>query len=153
MLPLLKHITDSIMSTWERIIKLRGWHEAFQAGQYELQPTDMTHEAVKLEMNTAIDRINDYIREVEQLGCFVEEFKRGIVNFPSLYGGRKVFLCWRAGEDTVEHWHELDETWHDRIAISEPSSFFNDKQKQELSQRRQTDRRSGDGDLYSRGYY
>ena len=59
-------------------------------------------------------KINSFIREVEELGCFVEEFKRGVVNFPSLYIGRKVFLCWNPGDPHVMYWHELDESYNER---------------------------------------
>ena len=64
---------------------------------------------------------------MEELGCFVEEFKRGIVNFPSLYNGRKVFLCWHPGEDHVGHWHELDETFNDRVIIRDAKEFLYQK--------------------------
>ena len=79
---------------------------------------------LKLELNYLIDKINNYIREVEELGCFVEEFKRGIVNFPSLYNGRKVFLCWKPGEEKVGYWHELDETYNDRMQIRDAREFL-----------------------------
>ena len=56
-----------------------------------------------------------------------EEFKRGIINFPTLYHGRKVFLCWHPGEDRVSHWHELDETFSDRAKIKDESDFLLEK--------------------------
>jgi hypothetical protein len=62
----------------------------------------------------------------EDIGAFVEEFKRGIVNFPTLYHGRKVFLCWSSSEDddSVIAWHELDEGFNDRVTIRRPAAFL-----------------------------
>ena len=130
MLPLLRHIVGDIMSHWERIIQKRTQLECMEKGLDPSGngPAPADHDAriqnLKFELNHLIDNINNYIREVEELGCFVEEFKRGIVNFPSLYNGRKVFLCWRPGETTVSHWHELDETFNDRVPIRDVREFL-----------------------------
>jgi hypothetical protein len=32
----------------------------------------------------------------------------GLIDFPGERDGRAVFLCWRLGEDRVEHWHEVE---------------------------------------------
>ena len=129
MLPLLRRIVQDIMDHWNLIIAKRGELEALEKG-----PADQEHpeseaklHEVKQDLNGMIDKINCYIKEVEGLGCFVEEFKRGIVNFPSLYHGRKVFLCWNPSEDKVTHWHELDETFNDRVKIKDESDFLCEK--------------------------
>ena len=133
MLPLLGKIVADIMAHWEKIIAKRTRLERIEKGD-ALPDKDVPEkgreaavQSLKVELNYLIDKINSYIREVEALGCFVEEFKRGIVNFPSLYNGRKVFLCWRPGEPEVKHWHELDETFSDRIPIRDVREFLYQK--------------------------
>ena len=32
----------------------------------------------------------------------------GLVDFPGEREGRRIFLCWRLGEDRVAHWHDLE---------------------------------------------
>ncbi len=32
----------------------------------------------------------------------------GLVDFPGEREGRRIFLCWRLGEDHVAHWHDLE---------------------------------------------
>ena len=34
--------------------------------------------------------------------------ENGLLDFPSTYEGRWVYLCWRRGEDEIVAWHELD---------------------------------------------
>jgi hypothetical protein len=85
---------------------------------------DAALQNLKHDLNYLIDKINNYIREVEELGCFVEEFKRGIVNFPSLFNGRKVFLCWKPDEERVAFWHELDESFNERVQIRDAKEFL-----------------------------
>lgn len=130
MLPLLRQIVRDITTNWELIIYKRTELECLEKGVDSSGPvlTPQQKEAnllnLKQELNTLIDRINNYIREVEELGCFVEEFKRGIINFPSLHNGRKVFLCWKPDEVGVIHWHELDESFNDRERIRDSNEFL-----------------------------
>ena len=53
-------------------------------------------------------RINQYLQELESVGCVFKGFDAGLVDFYTLREDRVVFLCWRLGEDRVTHWHELD---------------------------------------------
>ncbi len=133
MLPLLRRIVNDITKKWELIIYKRTELECLEKG-FDNSHRDLTHEErevkieqLKQDLNYLIDRINSYIREVDDLGCFVEEFKRGIINVPSLYVGRKVFLCWTPEEDDVCHWHELDESHNDRVRIKDYSEFLYQK--------------------------
>jgi hypothetical protein len=126
MLPLLQVIVRDVMKCWDSIIYKRSQLEllekslaATRESKWEQQLQDL-----KIELNRLIDRINGYIREVEELGCFVEEFKRGVINFPSLYLGRKVFLCWTPGDPEVRYWHELDESYNERSLIREKRDFL-----------------------------
>lgn len=34
--------------------------------------------------------------------------ENGIVDFPTTFEGRWVYLCWCRGEPQISHWHELD---------------------------------------------
>lgn len=130
MLPLLRSIVVDIRSSWNQIITRRGELESLEKGQRDGQMSEAEKaqiEELKTELNVLIERINNYIREVEDLGCFVEEFKRGIINFPSLYHGRKVFLCWGLDDEAVEFWHELDESYNDRVRIEDRGQFLSEK--------------------------
>jgi hypothetical protein len=60
------------------------------------------------EVTTAAARINDYLKELESIGCVFKGFDAGLVDFYSLRDDRPVFLCWKLGEAHIEHWHELE---------------------------------------------
>jgi hypothetical protein len=136
MLPLLRQIVQDIVTNWEQIIAKRTQLEALEKGTgseiagLDVRERDAQVQILKGELNYLIDRINNYIREIEDLGCFVEEFKRGIINFPSMYSGRKVFLCWKPGEAGVCYWHELDESFNDRTRITDEREFLYNKPKE-----------------------
>jgi hypothetical protein len=112
-LPLVRPIMADVMETWEQIIYKRTKLDVLEKGT--LSENELIQ--LKEDLNYLIDNTNRYIKEIEQLGCYVEQFTRGVVNFPSLYHGRKVFLCWMPTDSKVEHWHELDETCNVRVKL------------------------------------
>lgn len=42
----------------------------------------------------------------------------GLVDFPTTFDGRWVYLCWRAGEPELLFWHETDEGYPGRHEIT-----------------------------------
>ncbi len=49
--------------------------------------------------------------EIERLAeenIVLRDPETGLVDFPGEREGRRVWLCWRLGEDAVAHWHDLD---------------------------------------------
>lgn len=52
----------------------------------------------------AIERLLTRIRE---MGCVVKNLEGGLVDFLAKIDGRDVYLCWRYGEASVAHYHEL----------------------------------------------
>jgi len=67
-------------------------------------------------------QINQYLQELESVGCVFKGFDAGLVDFYTLREDRVVFLCWRLGEDRVTHWHELDAGFAGRQPI-DPAAF------------------------------
>jgi len=54
------------------------------------------------------------INRIEAYGCVVKDLDLGLLDFPSVREGRPVYLCWKAGEASVTHWHGTDENFGDR---------------------------------------
>ena len=53
-------------------------------------------------------RITELLGELTDLGCLFKGFDGGLVDFLSLREDHPVYLCWRHGEDSVSHWHDID---------------------------------------------
>jgi hypothetical protein len=47
-------------------------------------------------------------REVEELGVVVKDPRIGLCDFYGRVDGKLVWLCWRYGEESVGHYHDLD---------------------------------------------
>ena len=69
-------------------------------------PTAPATSAQPLDQGVAsLGRLN---RELLEVGCVLKDWRTGLVDFPAVYDGRRVWLCWRLGEPAVTHWHELE---------------------------------------------
>jgi hypothetical protein len=70
------------------------------------------HEEELEQARAALERDLERLRELEQeltaLGVELKDHFSGLVDFPAEIDGRPVYLCWKAGEEAVAHWHELD---------------------------------------------
>lgn len=46
---------------------------------------------------------------LQEAGIVIRDLDRGLIDFPALIEGREVYLCWELGEDSVDHWHEIED--------------------------------------------
>lgn len=78
-------------------------------------------EALGLErqLEVLVDRLALGIHQIELLGITLQDIDLGLIDFPALYGGRVVFLCWRLGEDEIGYWHELSTGYAGRRPVSD----------------------------------
>ena len=62
-------------------------------------------EAERRERVGVVTRVN----AVHERGAIVKDLDTGLIDFPARLHGEEVLLCWRLGEEQVEHWHGLEE--------------------------------------------
>jgi hypothetical protein len=54
------------------------------------------------------------INRIEAHGCVVKDLDLGLLDFPALRDGRPIYLCWKAGEPALTHWHGTNEGFASR---------------------------------------
>jgi hypothetical protein len=67
-----------------------------------------------------VERVEHYHsawREVEELGAVLKDPRTGLLDFYGQVDGKLVWLCWRYGEESVTHYHGLDEGFAGRKPI------------------------------------
>ncbi len=57
------------------------------------------------------------IEQFEQLGCLLKDLDTGLVDFPTLYRGQEVYLCWKSGEPGITFWHRVEDGFPGRKPI------------------------------------
>ena len=53
-------------------------------------------------------RLNELAEEISSMGCELKGIDEGLIDFPADRDGRVVYLCWKVGEERIEHWHDTD---------------------------------------------
>jgi len=64
-------------------------------------------------------RIKEQIERIQELGCLVKDLNMGLVDFPTLFRGEEVYLCWKLGESGIQFWHGVSEGFRGRKPIDE----------------------------------
>jgi hypothetical protein len=72
---------------------------------------------MKREIATRVEKYQGGWRELELLGAVLKDPRMGLLDFYGEVDGKRVWLCWKYGEDAVMHYHGLDEGFSGRKPI------------------------------------
>lgn len=107
----------------EEVQELRGRIEGLRRELAEIAPPSRSngHTAqapqfllTSQHMRALWDQMSAALQRLHALDVELKDVERGLIDFPSLRGGREVYLCWRLGESQVEYWHEKDAGFRSR---------------------------------------
>ena len=118
-LPLVRRVVADIRTLFPQ------WRDLVY--RYELVAADArpewgeSPEQVKLraDIETVARDINGFLEELEQIGCVFKGFEEGLVDFHGKLEGRDILWCWKVGEESITHWHELDAGFAGRRPVPE----------------------------------
>jgi hypothetical protein len=85
--------------------------------QAENAPTRTDRERAETEHDVQLEKLVGYVQELQHVGVEIRDLERGLLDFPAVYEGREICLCWLAGEDKVDAWHEVDAGFAGRQAL------------------------------------
>lgn len=66
------------------------------------------------ELTQLFTAVQQLIEQIQQHGVVVKDINVGLVDFLANRNGRDVYLCWRYGEPTVTHYHDLNSGYSSR---------------------------------------
>jgi hypothetical protein len=72
---------------------------------------------MKRDIATRVERYQGGWRELESLGAVLKDPRTGLLDFYGEVDGKRVWLCWKYGEEAVMHYHGLDEGFSGRKPI------------------------------------
>lgn len=101
-------IATDIERCWRRLLDVVGQADVRPEQLLELArrgPADAR--ACERELTQKIGVYEAGWREVEDLGVVVKDPRVGLCDFYGRVDGQLVWLCWRYGEDGIEHYHDL----------------------------------------------
>lgn len=54
---------------------------------------------------------------IQQIGCQLKDIDIGLVDFPTIYRDKEVYLCWKLGESGIGFWHQVEDGYRGRRPI------------------------------------
>ena len=73
----------------------------------------------RAEMEDHLQRVRETISEIDSIGVQVKDLDTGLLDFPFRLDEDIVLLCWRMGEDAIEHWHTVESGFQGRQPVDE----------------------------------
>lgn len=126
---LIPHLEAVLSEVREELSQLQARREKLQVldvlwGECVEDPSNPDHEeliAHRTRVRQAAERVERLIKEeVLSRGIRFPQggLEHGLLDFPTTYRGRWIYLCWRSGEPRVMAWHELDGGFRGRRALT-----------------------------------
>ena len=82
--------------------------EAPKSGNGHRLPEETALRMAKVEVERLSRAFQRAMEELQGYGCEIKDVDTGLLDFRSPRDGEVVYLCWRAGEANITHWHSLD---------------------------------------------
>ncbi len=61
-----------------------------------------------------VEAYQSAIEQLEELGAFLKDAEKGLIDFYTLHDDQVAFLCWCLGEESIRFWHTLEEGFASR---------------------------------------
>jgi hypothetical protein len=116
-LPLVRRIVEDIVREHRR------WQEAIVELDLLISGVradlpDPRASSLEREIQSIAKEIDLFQAELEALGIQLKDRRIGLIDFPSELDGRRVLLCWRLGESSVQFWHDENSGYAGRQPLS-----------------------------------
>jgi hypothetical protein len=69
--------------------------------------------------DTAAAHLREVLTSIQESGCMVKDLDMGLLDFPTLFRGEEVCLCWKLGEPEIRFWHGTNEGFRGRKPIDQ----------------------------------
>ncbi len=113
-LPLVGRIVADIVAQYRQLKDLREQATALQDAGRRSKSED-----VEIEAQAVSERLNELIDELGELDVQLKDLETGLVDFPGVRNGFDVLLCWKLGEQRIDHWHEVHAGFSGRRPVDE----------------------------------
>lgn len=117
-LPLVRRVVDDIVTAYGALqSRVEEYNRLAQ--RTDDDPAAARRAAtLRDELEAGAREIDDFIHELDQIGCQLKGFDEGLVDFHAEWRNRQILLCWKSGEERIEWWHELDAGFAGRQRLS-----------------------------------
>lgn len=118
-IPLLARVIKDAVECFDSRRKAREFLEELRVISRKFSSAELeeTMNSLRRQVNEGDHAIQEYEKEARDLGGVLKDMSRGLVYFTSERDGRRIFLIWELGRPDLISWHELDESFSDRVPV------------------------------------
>jgi hypothetical protein len=118
-LPLVSRIVRDIVATHQKVAHLQAQQPKQSKGTGKPQQHGANgNNTAQKELETSVDRLQSFVDELTSIGVELKDYQTGLVDFIGRHQGRDVYLCWKLGETSITHWHELQAGFSGRQPVA-----------------------------------
>lgn len=66
-----------------------------------------------------LQQMENCLQELKQVGCECKDIEQALIDFPTLYKGKPVYMCWKLGDESISFWHDPESDYEHRQEITE----------------------------------
>lgn len=108
-IPLVRRIVADVVRTHGRACELHR--------HLETRQPRAVRDAIEHDLNDVVEQLQDYVDELSAIGADLKDYRTGLIDFVGTHQGREVYLCWKLGDESVQSWHELEESFSSRRPV------------------------------------
>jgi hypothetical protein len=112
--PLLERLRDDRDIVAQAQRDLSRFRESNGSDDHALELQDR-----KAQISTVVKRMQQTVARIDSWGITLRDISTGLIDFPALAAGRPIWLCWRLGESDIAWWHEVNDGFGGRRALSD----------------------------------
>jgi len=119
LLPTLRQLIRVLQTAHQQAIDLETQIDAEEL--ISEKGSEKSAHAINQLMENHRQRVTEFYAIVEQIhsyGCILKDIEMGLIDFYAVINGNVVFLCWKMGEEKVNHWHEVGQGYTARQSLA-----------------------------------
>ena len=74
---------------------------------------------LRARIRALVDQMEGAVERLDEWDVVLRDIRTGLLDFPALLDGRRIWLCWRIGEDGISWWHEVTAGFEGRRPTNE----------------------------------
>jgi hypothetical protein len=106
----LKAEYEVLQSEWQRFSERLVATGGMRVDRSRVMEQKDSREEAARALKQAVDKVHEF-------GCVVKDLDIGLIDFPTLFQGEEVYLCWKLGEVGIRFWHGVNEGFRGRKPI------------------------------------
>jgi hypothetical protein len=120
-------ILPDVDSAIRRVIRLKAEYERLESEWQSYAQRMAAMGGVRMDRGRVMEQKNgrdeaalalqQAADKVHEFGCLVKDLDIGLIDFPALFQGEEVYLCWKLGEASIQFWHGVHEGFRGRKPI------------------------------------